>query len=699
MSAVSWSTAETLRLAKLEDYCILDTLPTATYDEIAELAAHICQTPAALVTLVDTNRLWVKARVGSNLSEMPRCSAFCNQTIQQTDTLVVEDAQQHPYFCNSPLVTGPPYVRFYAGHPLVTPDGYALGTLCVLDYHPRQITEQQANALKVLSHQVIAQMELSRQTQQLQRVNDSLEQRITERTNSLSASLHRLLKVQSALLKREATSRHNALHDPLTSLPNRSYFLQRLEQSVQLTQRDSNHQYAVLFIDLDSFKPVNDTLGHEVGDQLLIHVANRIKRLLRKSDLVARLGGDEFAVLLDDIVGRNEAIKAVRRIQWNLEQPFAVADRQLSISASIGIALSQLGYQQAESVLRDADTAMYQAKRQAKERSQRQMNLQLKHYEDQACLPTTTQELPHNAQQFVVFDNRIKDRTQARLSLEDDLRQALIRGQFRLHYQPIFGLKTKRIAGLEGLLRWDHPRRGWICAKEFIHVAEQIDVVRQLSPGLIDQACEQLVKWGFSSNNSSKFERTSHSQKSEDDGKFLHVVSDLKLHLNLSTSQLRSPQLVSHWQTALEKHQLLGSYFQLEIDESLLLTEETTIAANLKALKAMGFSLCVDGFGKGHFSLSRLYQLDVDALKVDPVLVTQAFDQKNSADILKTIIDFGRSADITVIASAVETTQQLRLLISLGYQLGQGNWLAKVLAPEEIDTVLAAKDIATAVSR
>ncbi|EDX85916.1 GGDEF domain protein [Synechococcus sp. PCC 7335] len=689
MSAVSWSTEERLRLAKLQDYCILDTLPDTTYNELAELAAHVCQMPAGLVTFVDTNRLWVKARVGADISETPRYLAFCDQTIRHVDTLVIEDAQQHPEFRNNPLVVGPPYVRFYAGHPLITPDGYALGTLCVLDYQPRRMSPQQINALRMLSHQVVAQMELSRQAHQLQQVNNSLEQRVIERTNSLSTSLHRLLKVQSALLKREATSRHNALHDPLTGLPNRSYFLQRLEQSVQLTQRNSNHQYAVLFIDLDSFKPVNDTLGHEVGDQLLTHVANRIKRLLRKSDLVARLGGDEFAVLLDDIAGKNEAITAVRRIQWHLEQPFTVANRQLSISASIGIALSQLGYQQAESVLRDADTAMYQAKRLAKERSQMEINLQLNHLEEQASSPIVVQETNHNAQQFVVFDSHIKSRTQARLILEDDLRQALIRGQFRLHYQPIFELKTQQLAALEGLLRWNHPRKGWVCANEFIHIAEQIDVVRQLSPSLIDQACQQLVKWGVSADSYAGSDRAYSLQNLTNKERSPHIASDLKLHLNLSASQLRSPQLVPLWQSALEKHQLNGSRFQLEIDESLLLTEETTIAANLKALKALGLNLCIDGFGKGHFSFSRLHQLEVNSLKIDPVFVAQAFDHKDNVDLLKTINDFGRSANITVIGSGIETTQQLELLISLDYQLGQGNWLANALASEHIDKAIS----------
>lgn len=677
MSAVSWSAKETLRLAKLQGYHILDTLPDKTYDDIAQLAAYICQTPTALVTLIDANRQWFKAKVGMDTGETPRDIAFCSKTIQQLDTLVVEDASAHPQFCDNVLVTDSPYIRFYAGHPLITPDGYALGALCVIDYQPRQITSQQISALQVLSRQVMAQMELSLQSQRLKRVNDGLEQRIKERTNSLSASLHRLLKMQSTLLKREAASRHNALHDPLTGLPNRSYFLQRLDRSIRSAQCDPLHQYAVLFIDLDNFKPVNDTLGHEIGDRLLSHVASRIKLLLRKGDLVARLGGDEFAVLLDGIADRSQAIAAVRRIQASIAQPFTSGNHRISIGASIGITFSQVGYQQAEAALKDADTAMYQAKRQAKEKSQLQIDLQLKQQAHQASSPILIQEdLSQSVQQFVVFDSRVKDRTQARLTLEDDLRAALINGQFSLHYQPIFELQTSRFAGLEGLLRWQHPRQGQICAREFIRIAEQIDVVRQLSPILIDQACQQLAKWNFSGPG----------PRLNPTGRSPATARNLTLHLNISATQLRSPQLVSQWQSALKRYQLPASAFQLEIDESLLLSQETTITANLKAIKALGFGLCVDRFGRGHSSFSRLHQLKVDAIKIDPTFV-QNLIEPGSVDIVRTISDFGRSANITVAASGIETSHQLRTLIALNYQLGQGHWLAETLSAKSIETV------------
>lgn len=367
MTVAPWPAKETLRLAKLQDYDILDTLPEPAYDDIVVLAAHVCQAPTALISLIDADRQWFKAKVGIDVDETPRSLSFCTFTIQQSGVLIVEDTQKSAQFRDHPLVTGDPYIRFYAGAPLVTPDGHALGSLCVVDYQPRQLTADQLNGLQVLSHQVMAQMELTRYAKQLKLANERLEQRVQSRTAGLAAALQRLLKTQTKLIKREAALRHSSLHDPLTGLPNRSYFLQRLEQAIQLSCRQPQHLYAVLFIDLDNFKPVNDTLGHKVGDLLLQHVANQIKRLLRKSDLVARLGGDEFAILLDSVPTQEHAIVVVRRLQKQLRAPFVLEGRKVFVGASIGITFSSMGYRQPEAALRDADIAMYHAKKQTKQ--------------------------------------------------------------------------------------------------------------------------------------------------------------------------------------------------------------------------------------------------------------------------------------------------------------------------------------------
>ena len=686
MTLAPWSAKETLRLAKLNDYGILDTLPDDTYDDIAAITAHICQTPTALVSLVDASRQWFKAKIGMEVSETPRSIAFCAHTIQQPDVMVVEDTHRHSKFCDNPLVTGPPYIRFYAGAPLLTPDGHALGSLCVIDYVPRPFTEAQRKTLQVLSRQVVAQMELSRQSLKLQQANETLEQRVEERTASLTRSLHRLLKTQTALLKREAASRHRALHDPLTGLPNRSYFLQRLDQAIQLTSRQPSHQYAVLFIDLDNFKPVNDTLGHDIGDRLLAHVAKQIKQLLRKSDLVARLGGDEFAVLLDSLSDEEQAITAVKRLQAKLNEPCEIDNHQIFISASIGITFSSLGYRQPESALRDADTAMYQAKEQAKKRVQAQLKAQLEGQLQQQCAdqksPILIQdEIPFSGQQFVVFNAEMKDRMEARLSFEDELRHAVLNDQLHLHYQPIFDLNTRQIYGLETLLRWNHPTKGYLPARDFITIAEDIGVIRQLCSRTIQLTCEQMVRWR-------KIQQENNGDFQPADKPLSPDQLPLKIHINLSLTQIRYPQLIVQWQAALKKYQLPASAFQLEVAESVLISGEPAITDTLQKLQQLGFGLCVDDFGRGHSSLSRLRQLEVNMLKIDRSFVSE-LNYEEGVDIVKTIVAFGQSAGMDVIAEGIETAAHMNQLTTLGCRRGQGLWLADALPSEDIDVLVA----------
>ncbi|MEL6259556.1 MAG: EAL domain-containing protein [Cyanobacteria bacterium J06626_6] len=687
MTLAPWSVKETLRLAKLNDYGILDTLPDDTYDDIATLAAHICQAPTALVSLVDASRQWFKAKIGMEVSETPRNVAFCAHTIQQPNVMVVEDTHCSRLFRDNPLVTGPPYIRFYAGAPLITPDGHALGSLCVLDYEPRSFTAAQRKALQVLSRQVVAQMELSRQSIELKQTNETLEQRVKERTASLTRSLHRLLKTQTALLKRAAASRHSALHDSLTGLPNRSYFLQRLDQAIQLTHRQPSHQYAVLFIDLDNFKPVNDTLGHDIGDRLLTHVAEQIKLLLRKSDLVARLGGDEFAILLDALSNEDQAITAVKRLQARLSEPCEIDSHKIFISASIGITFSRLGYRQPEAALRDADTAMYQAKEQAKKRVQAQLKAQLENQLQQQYIdpksPILIQdEIPFSGQQFVVFNAEMKDQAKARLSFEGELYHAVLNDQLHLHYQPIFDLATRRLCGLEALLRWQHPTKGYLPAKAFIDVAEDIGVTRQLCSRTIQLSCEQMVKWRKIQQESISFHRPGNQSAPNQ--------SPLKLHINLSLTQVRYPQLVIQWQAALKKYQLPASAFQLEIAENVLISGEPAVTETLQKLKRLGFDLCVDDFGRGHSSLSRLHQLEVRALKIDRSFVRE-LSHDDGIDLVKTIIAFGQSAGMNVIAEGIETADQIDELVALGCQRGQGLWLADALPSPEIDALVAVK--------
>ncbi len=719
MPIASRPAKETLRLAKLQSYEILDTLPEPAYDDIAKLSAYICQTPTALISLIDADRQWFKAKVGFEANESARSIAFCDRTIQQSDILIVEDTHQSAQFCDNPLVTGAPHIRFYAGTPLITPDGYALGSLCVIDYVPHQLTAKQLQALRALSRQVITQMELARHARQIKAINAQLEQKVKARTLKLSLALQQLFQNQTKLLKREAALRHSALHDPLTGLPNRSYFLQRLDQAIQLAYRQPQHLYAVLFIDLDNFKPVNDTLGHEVGDLLLQHVAKQVKSLLRKSDLVARLGGDEFAVLLDDIPDQDHAIFVVQRLQARLQEPFVITKRKVFIGASIGITFSSIGYRHPEAALRDADIAMYYAKKQSKQQLKALLQSQLNHQRFGAATssnpssskavtgqlsgqlsgqssgqlsgksPIVIQDEAFLNQQFAVFDTFLQDKAAARITLEDELRQALLSRQFHLYYQPIFNLsaqqpsRTGALKGFEVLIRWHHPTRGCLEAEDFIAIAEEIGIVRQLCLQVIKTACKQLKIW-----------------------RACPAYADLCLHVNLSLLQLRNPQLVSQWRTHLAKYGLPAAAFQLEIEEQILLSDDPTVTQVLHQLKAIGLSFCVDDFGCGHSSLSRLHQLKISTLKIDRSFIkelthvevnaplTSQLDSPaqaptRAADIIKTILDLGNSTGMSVIAEGIETSTQLAALAALGCQFGQGFWLSEVLSAEAIDRHLA----------
>lgn len=669
MTADSGPAKETLRLAKLQGYGVLDTIPEPVYDDITSLAAHICQVPIALVSLIDAERQWFKSKVGLDVSETHRSMAFCNQTIQQSGVLVVEDASVDERFKSNPLVTGEPFIRFYAGAPLMTPDGHALGSLCVIDHRPRQLTVPQIHGLRVLSRQVVAQLELRYQTRQLKRSNESLEKRVKDRTAGLTSALHRLLDAQTKLLKREASLRHSALHDPLTGLPNRSYFSQRLDQAIQLANRQPEHLYAVLFIDLDDFKQINDALGHDVGDQLLQHVADQIKLLLRKSDLVARLGGDEFAVLLDDIPDEEHVIVVVERLQAQLATPFKVGDHQLPIGASVGITFSAQGYQHPEAAIRDADVAMYRAKQAAKQAAKQQIQAQLNEnssrYGQLSNSPILIQsELPALGQRFAVFDTAASQDSQNRLTIEAELRKALVDDQFHLYYQPIFDLKVAQISGFEVLLRWHHPDRGCLDAGDFFAIADEIGIIRQLCGRTIDTVCQQLQQWRSRLSN-----------------------AHLRMHLNLSSLQIQDPQLVAHWKRALSDYDLPSASFFLEIEEQALLSSNSATMSTLQQLRALGLGLCVDDFGQGHSSLSRLHQLAVRSLKIDRAFVKDVV-RPSGTEIVKTIVDLGRSASMSVVAEGIETQAQLDTLVALGCSFGQGFLLSEPLSAIAIDALL-----------
>ncbi len=454
----------------------------------------------------------------------------------------------------------------------------------------------------------------------------------------------------------EAQLVHDAFHDQLTGLPNRALFMDRLGRTIEHTRRRDKYLFAVLFLDLDRFKIINDSLGHRVGDRLLVEIARSLQTCLRAGDTVARLGGDEFVILLEDISDVNDATRIAKRIQKTLSQPFQVDQHMVFTSASIGVVLSTVGYETQEDVLRDADIAMYQAKLMGKA-------------------------------QYVVFDTAMRSRAIARLELENELRHALVRRELELHYQPIVSLKDEKIIGFEALLRWQHPARGYIPPLEFIPIAEETGLIFEIGAWILREACTQMRRWQQSCPG----------------------CMPIKINVNISQRQFNQTELVALVRQVLDETGLDPSSLNLEITENMLMDNAEAMIARLEQLRALGVGLHIDDFGTGYSSLSYLQRFPIDTLKIDYSFIKRIGTNGDGAEIVRTILLLARELGIDAIAEGVETKNQMEQLRLLECDYGQGYFIAEPMqsrlvtgllrshqeqriqaaAPDEIDTIQA----------
>jgi diguanylate cyclase (GGDEF)-like protein/PAS domain S-box-containing protein len=418
----------------------------------------------------------------------------------------------------------------------------------------------------------------------------------------------------------------HAFYDDLTGLPNRTLFLERLGRAVARSRGRSESLYAVLYLDLDRFKLVNDGLGHHIGNQLLVAIARRLEQCLRPADTVARLGGDEFTILVDDLKDTEAATQLAERVQLELTTPFALAGQQVYTSASIGIAVSTHGYHRHEDVLRDADIAMYRAKARGKAR-------------------------------YEMFDSAMHLHAVSLLKLETDLRRAVECGEITAHYQPIVALTTGEVIGFEALARWRHPQRGIILPDEFIPLAEETGLILSLGPALLREACREVARL-------------------ED--------SRLTISVNLSARQLADDGLVEAIDEALATAGLPAPRLKLEVTESAIMGNADAAVAVLRALRERGIGIQVDDFGTGYSSLSYLQKLPVDTLKIDRSFVSRIDDAGEKAEIVESIIALARSLELDVIAEGIETERQLARLRTLRCDGGQGFLLSKAMTVEKL---------------
>ncbi|RZI42720.1 EAL domain-containing protein [Herbaspirillum sp. HC18] len=886
---MSWDngvSTEGLRLETLDRFRIMDTAPERQFDDIVALAAAICDTPMAIVSLVDERRQWFKSRLGLDRSETPRDIAFCRYTIDQGDLFVVQDASADARFTDNPLVTGPPFIRFYAGAPLLTRDGYALGSLAVLDRKPRTLTSLQMTALRTLSREVVAQIELRRNLEELEQVvaeRDSaaerlrasyrdLEQRVLDRTSELNEA-NATLKVefdrrtQEAILSqsiidslpgivyvvdpggrfvrwnrnfetvtgytREEISRahaldffatgedkalaagcfndalrigsavaevdlrtrdgrripyyfngmrielagslcisgmgvditerrraeetlrlsnralqasvnaiiitdlegnieyanpaferitgygldeaigqncrflqgsdteqpgvdairsaiqrqsevsvllrnyrkdgalfwndvhiapvrgpdgavthfvgvlnditeikhyereleHQANYDALTALANRKVLKERIRDGIALAQRFGTF-VAVGFMDLDNFKFINDSLGHNVGDELLKQVAERLVSCLRGQDMIARYGGDEFAFVLTEQKDEKSVVSLMERILRTIDRPFRVDNHKLFVSCSIGLSFYPRDGEDVDTLLRNADAAMYRAKERGR----------------------------NNFQFYTASMNR---RVTERLSLESKLRQALAADEFVLHYQPKVDLRSGEIVGVEALLRW-FPSGGnaSISPATFIPLAEETGLIVPIGEWALYTACAQ-------------------NKALQEAG-----LPPLRVAVNLSARQFEPTTVTGMVDEALTTSGLDAGMLELELTESLVMKNPEEAINVLHDLKAMGLHLAIDDFGTGYSSLSYLQRFPVDRLKIDQSFVRDIGADPNDAIIARAVISLGHSLGMSVIAEGVSTQEQLAFLKENGCDEIQGFLFSRAVPIEELTMML-----------
>lgn len=729
---------EAKRLTVLKQYDILNTPREDAFDELTSLAAQIFAVPIVAISIIDSDRQWFKSSVGLEISQTERSISFCTHTIEQTSPLTVEDTTKDPRFTNNPLVMGDLGIKFYAGIPLITKSGFALGSFCLMDHVPRQMTDSNSNLLKAFAQHVIALFEYHHESKNLQELVKEREQEtpkfqdyaehlsnaqqiakigswelainknvllwsdevyhifnldihykdltfekflsfvhkddlsivLAAQDNVLKGNCklnleHRIVlddgteryvhelgeikhnpngdrylcgTVQDVTEKKAAERKMHylAFYDTLTGLPNRQLLFDRLTQALAIIHRESNRG-ALIYLDLDNFKLLNDTLGHDMGDLLLKNVAMRFSASLRQVDTVARVGGDEFVILLSDLSVLSEnavadAKTVANHILKTLQEPFQLNNHTYYVTASIGIAMISERTQDVEVLLKRADLAMYKAK-----------------------------SLGKNSFEF--FDHDLQANALTRSAIENDLRQAINDDQFQLYYQPQMD-QNRQIIGCEALIRWFHPVNGLISPAEFIPIAEETGLIIPIGLWVLDTACKQLKEWQ------------------------LNNKSYLTVSINVSAKQFARLDFVEGVLSTIYKYDIDPTKLRLELTEGMLIDNQKDIIIKMERLKRHGITFSLDDFGTGYSSLNYLAKLPLDELKIDQSFVREMMADKNSAVIVKTIISLGQSLGLCVIAEGVETAEQEKLLVDHKCNFYQGYFYCKPIPNNEINKLI-----------
>ncbi len=434
----------------------------------------------------------------------------------------------------------------------------------------------------------------------------------------------------------EAKLHTAAYHDSLTGLPNRQFLTEKLKQILNHSLQESSNSFAVMFLDLDRFKLINDSFGHMKGDQLLIKVANLLKERTRPGDFVSRFGGDEFIIVMENVDNPDLIISEIQLLHQSLNEPFEIDNKQVYVGVSIGVAVGPDGYQNSDEIIRDADIALYQAK-----------NLGLSHY--------------------VIFDPGMRRLAVDSLSIETDLRQALEKNQFVLFYQPIINLESMSLSGFEALIRWQHPVQGLMLPGDFVAIAEHTGLIKGIGIWVLNESLRQLAIW----------------QKTD---------PALTMSINIAAQQIYEETLIENIRNGLADHKVSPSKFALEITESSVLEFDESTIKKLHAIKETGVKLYLDDFGTGYSSLNVLHKYPIDVIKIDQTFIREILQDRNKIEIAHTIVQLGSSLGMDVIAEGIENSEALQLLKSFQCPYGQGYYFHKPMPVQLVNKMLAEKD-------
>lgn len=549
---------------------------------------------------------------------------YCKQVIQNKKVVLLSKQDMNGLYENNQAREPETDEHSWLGVPLLY-SGQLLGVMVIQSYsHKSTYNQQDAELLNFVSVHVASAIK-RRDIIQLEKQNkELLEKQVKLRTAELEEEIVQRKEVEIRL-------QHTASHDSLTGLPNRLVFMNLLTHAIDYNKQKPDFNFAILFLDLDRFKVVNDSLGHHAGDTLLKLIASKLSSLVREKDTVARLGGDEFVILIEDLESNDEAFIVAQRITDFLKEPIIICDQQVFTGTSIGILFNNKRYQNADAMLRDADTAMYHAKDNGKGR-------------------------------YEVFNASMRKRIKNALSLEADIREAIEYEEFIPFYQPIVKLENEEVQGLEALARWHSSKRGFVFPDDFIPLAEETNLVKTIDFHILKKSCLQLKKW-----------QQTLSRK------------DLYVSCNLFCNQFFSPTLPLDIEKILLETGLQPQYLRLELTERALLESTDIVLSNMKALKKLGVKILLDDFGTGYSSLSYLHRFPIDVLKIDKSFIHNVHEHENNRAIIKTIVDLATNLKMATVGEGIEHIEDAQLLLKMNCLYGQGYYYAKPMPAIEME--------------